>query len=101
MTNKRLKFILRWVAIPLSIILLVLGALTLPLPIPTGVILIALGLAVAAFNPRMLKFIRRTRGRFPKTNARIRQATPHLPGFIQRILTRTDSRRRDRDTKIS
>lgn len=101
MTNKRLKFILRWIALPLSIILLVLGALTLPLPLPTGVILIALGLGVAAFNPLMLRFIRRTRGRFPKVNARIRQATPHLPGFIQRILNRTDSRRRDRDSKLS
>ncbi len=93
MNRKRLKFLLRWFALPLSIVLLVLGAVTLPLPLPTGIILIALGLAVAAFNPRMLRFIRRTRGRYPRANARIRAITPRLPLFLQRILTRTDSHR--------
>lgn len=93
MNKKRLKFLLRWIALPLSIVLLVLGAITLPLPIPTGVILIALGLAVAAFNPRMLRLIKRTRGRYPRANAHIRAITPRLPHFIQRVLTRTDSHR--------
>lgn len=93
MNKKRVKFLLRWIALPVSVILLLLGAITLPLPIPTGLILIGLGLAVAAFNPRMLRFIKRTRGRFPATNARIRAITPRLPAFLQRILTRTDSHR--------
>lgn len=98
MNRKRLKFLLRWIALPLSIVLLVLGAITLPLPIPTGIILIALGLAVAAFNPRMMRFIKRTRSRYPRTNAKIRAITPRLPAFLQRILTRTDNHR---DRKIS
>ena len=94
MDKKYLKFLLRWVALPLSIFLLILGAITLPLPIPTGALLIGLGLGVAAFNPRMLRFIRRTRRRFPRMNAKIRHATPHFPEFIQRVLRRTDSQHR-------
>ncbi|WP_262689563.1 hypothetical protein [Kordiimonas aestuarii] len=93
MNKKRLKFLLRWIALPLSIFFLVLGAITLPLPLPTGALLIGLGLAVAAFNPLMLRFIKRTRSRYPRANARIRAITPRLPLFLRRILTRTDNHR--------
>lgn len=89
---KRWRRLLRWSALPIALILLILGALTLPLPLPTGVILIALGLAVAAFNPTLLRRIRRLRGQFPNANHKLREITPSLPAFIQRILQRTDSR---------
>lgn len=89
---KRWKKLLRWVALPLALILLVLGAITLPLPLPTGIILIALGLGVAAFNPLMLRWIRRVRKRFPETNNKIRRVTPMMPAFVRRVLNRTDSR---------
>ncbi|SDE23151.1 hypothetical protein SAMN04488071_2404 [Kordiimonas lacus] len=93
-TRARLR-LLKWAALPLAILLATLGAITLPLPIPTGIVLIALGLAVAAFNPRLKRWIRRTRARFPVTNGKIRRITPRLPGFIRRALQRTDARNGD------
>jgi len=84
--------LLKWVALPLAIILLALGFLTLPLPLPTGIVLIALGFSLAAFHPGMRRWIRRTRGRYPVANSKIRRITPRLPGFIRRALQRTDSR---------
>lgn len=76
---------------PVAAILLVLGAITLPLPLPTGIILIALGLAVATFNPLMLRWIKRVRRRYPETSEKIRSVTPMLPAFLRRILNRTDT----------
>lgn len=76
---------------PVAVILLVLGAITLPLPLPTGVILIALGLAVATFNPLMLRWIKRVRRRYPEASQKIRSVTPMLPAFLRRILNRTDT----------
>lgn len=87
---KRSK-IIRWIALPVASVLLVLGAITLPLPLPTGIILIALGLAVATFNPLMLRWIKRARRRHPETSAKIRNVTPMLPAFLRRILNRTDT----------
>lgn len=95
---KRSK-IIRWTALPVAFFLLVLGAITLPLPLPTGIILIALGLAVATFNPLMLRWIKRVRRRYPETSAKIRNVTPMLPAFLRRILNRTDSPVR-KNTKI-
>ncbi|MCJ9427664.1 PGPGW domain-containing protein [Kordiimonas marina] len=91
---RRYRHILRWLALPVGALMLVLGAITLPLPIPTGLLLIAAGLGVIAFNPLILRWIKRTRKRFPHANHKIRQVTPHLPGFLKRILTRTDTRPR-------
>lgn len=90
--SKRWRRMARWLALPAAILLLVLGAVTLPLPIPTGIILIALGLGVAAFNPLLLRWIKRARIRFPATNAKIRLITPRMPAFVRRVLQRTDSR---------
>jgi hypothetical protein len=87
---KRNKF-LRWIALPVAVFLLVLGAITLPLPLPTGILLIALGLAVATLNPLMLRWIKRTRRKYPETSAKIRDVTPRLPAFLRNILNRTDS----------
>lgn len=88
---KPIKRLLRWVALPVALVLLIVGAVTLPLPLPTGVILIALGLTVAAFNPLMMRWIKRTRARYPEANLTIRRVTPHMPSFIRRVLRRTDS----------
>lgn len=93
-SRKRIRLLVRllkWVALPLAVLLLTLGFLTLPLPLPTGIILIVCGLALAAFHPGMRRWIRRTRGRFPKANSKIRLITPRLPGVIRRALQRTDS----------
>ncbi|TNE65016.1 MAG: hypothetical protein EP335_06445 [Alphaproteobacteria bacterium] len=89
---KRFKNLLRWLALPVGLVFIILGAITLPLPIPTGVLLIAAGLAVVAFNPLSIRWIRRTRRRYPRANHHIRRITPSLPAFLRRILMRTDTR---------
>lgn len=88
MTAKRL---IRWLALPIGLIIFLVGAIMFPLPIPVGLILMAVGLAIAAMNPIMLRFIRRIRKRYPATNKKIRGITPMMPTFIRRFLKRTDS----------
>lgn len=88
---KPIKNLLRWAALPVGLIIFLAGAVTFPLPLPTGLILMVIGITVAAFNPLVLRWVKRTRPRFPKANAKIRTITPHMPGFIRRFLKRTDS----------
>ncbi len=89
--GKRLwKQTLRWVSLPIGVVLFAVGAVLFPLPIPLGAILMVLGLFVAAFNPLVLRRLRRIRKRFPKASAKIRAITPHMPGFLRKFLNRTD-----------
>lgn len=89
---KTLKYLLRWAALPVGMIIFVVGFVTFPLPLPTGIILMAVGLTVMAINPLVLRWVKRTRPRFPVMNAKLRSITPHMPTFIRRFLRRTDSR---------
>lgn len=88
-----IKNMLRWIALPAGLIIFLAGAVTFPLPLPTGLILMIIGLMVAAFNPLVLRWIKRTRPKFPVVNDKIRRVTPHAPGFLGRFLRRTDSGR--------
>ena len=85
------KRILRWAALPAGLTIFIVGAVTFPLPLPTGLILMATGLAIAAFNPLVLRWIKRTRKKFPRVNKKIRGITPHMPHFLKRLLQRTDT----------
>lgn len=89
--QKTLKYLLRWAALPIGMIIFVVGLVTFPLPLPTGLILMVVGLTVMAINPLVLRWVKRTRPRYPKANAKIRSITPHMPAFIRRFLRRTDS----------
>ena len=91
MTSKRL---IRWLSLPAGVIIFFVGAVLFPLPIPLGVFLMVLGLAVAATNPLVLRFLKRMRKRFPRINHTLRGITHHMPPFIRRILNRTDSSHR-------
>ena len=88
---KTLKYLLRWTALPVGMIFFVVGFVTFPLPLPTGIILMAVGLTIMAINPLVLRWVKRTRPRFPVVNAKLRSITPHMPTFIRRFLRRTDS----------
>lgn len=91
---KPLKNLLRWIALPIGFVIFLAGAITFPLPLPTGLVLMVIGITVAAVNPLVLRWVKRTRPRFPKTNAQLRRLTPHMPGFIRRFLKRTDGPQR-------
>lgn len=95
MTKKRqLQSLKRWIIVPLGGVVFVVGLVLFPLPIPFGLILMLLGLFMMASNPFVLRFLRRTRSRFPAISAKLRDATPHLPAFLARFLRRTDSPKR-------
>jgi len=87
----RLKHIIRWLALPVGLVIFLLGAITFPLPLPTGLILMVFGLAIAAINPIILRWVKRTRKKYPQANQKIRKVTPHVPGFLGRMLKRTDN----------
>ena len=87
-----MKTLLQWIALPIGLIIFSVGAITFPLPIPTGLILMLLGLSVAALNPLMLRWLKKKRKLYPEANQKIRRVAPRLPKFIQRILRKTDSR---------
>jgi hypothetical protein len=89
--RKPLKYMMRWIALPAGLLIIIVGAITFPLPVPTGLTLMVVGMTVAAFNPLVLRWLKRTRKRFPKANARIRRVAPHLPEFVRRVLRRTDT----------
>lgn len=52
------------------------------------------GLCIAAINPLVARRIKSARRRYPKADAKIRRAHPHMPRFIQKVLRRTDGRDR-------
>lgn len=84
------KKIIRWIALPVGVILIIAGLIILPTPIPIGLIMIAIGLVIAAINPLMLRYIKRKRKNYPEFSKKLRGVTPRLPLFLQRILRRTD-----------
>ena len=86
-----MRKILRWIALPIGIGLIIVGLIILPTPIPIGLILIAVGLVISAFNPLMLRYIKRKRKKYPNASQKIRHVTPKLPQFLQKILRRTDT----------
>ena len=88
---KPIKTLLRWAALPIGLIVFVIGAITFPLPLPTGLILMIVGITIAAANPLVMRWVKRTRPKFPKANAKIRYLTPHMPAFVRRFLRRTDT----------
>lgn len=87
-----MKTLLRWIALPVGLIIFIIGALTFPLPIPTGLILMVVGLSIAAINPVVLRWLKNIRKQYPGANQHIRKAAPYMPKFVRRIIRRTDSK---------
>ena len=87
-----MKTLIRWIALPIGLIIFFIGAVTFPLPIPTGLILMVIGISIAALNPAMLRWLKKTRKKYPKTNFHIRRLAPYMPRFVQRVIRRTDSK---------
>ena len=92
------KTVMRWVALPAGVVIFLLGAVLLPLPIPLGLIFMVVGLAVATYNPLMLRYMKKFRRRHPQTNRQLRRIAPHMPSFVQRFLRRTDTVKKKRDS---
>lgn len=87
----RIKALQRWIYVPAGVVLFTAGLIVFPLPIPLGLIMMIMGLFLMAYNPLVLKFLRRMRARFPGVSKKLREVTPHLPGFLARFLKRTES----------
>ena len=90
---KPIKKLLRWAALPVGLGIFMAGIPMFLLPIPLGLVMMIVGLAIAAFNPLVLRWIKRMRTRYPESNMKIRRLAPHMPSFIRRVLRRTDSTR--------
>ncbi|MEX0299814.1 MAG: hypothetical protein AB3N28_12155 [Kordiimonas sp.] len=87
-----MKTLIRWIALPVGLLIFVIGAITFPLPIPTGIILMIVGLSIAALNPMVLRWLKATRKKFPEASLRIQRIAPYMPKFVRRIIRKTDSR---------
>jgi len=82
----------------LAVILIVVGAVTFPLPIPIGAVLIVAGLALLISTSSFVaRTIRRWRGRHPETDGNIRKAEDYLPERLRAPLDKTDPKRPDED----
>lgn len=73
------------------------GLVVLVLPIPLGLVMIALGLTLAArHDPWLQNAIRALRGRFPGLSRRLNGLGRYLPYRARRLLVLTDPARRRR-----
>lgn len=84
----RNKPIQRLVVLCVAVICLVLGAITLPLPLPTGLILLSVGFALLLMVSRRTKiWFRRYRRRSPWLDQKIGSVEHHLPDALRRALS--------------
>lgn len=71
--------------------IIIIGAITFPLPIPLGLVLMAIGIAMLIGTSKlarvMMKILRR---RHVKFDLIMRKAQTLAPGFISKLLQRTD-----------
>ena len=69
---------------------LFVGLVTLWLPIPTGLVLIAIGLALLlTTSPRVVRWLALLRRRYPGFDRRLARIEPFLPVPLRRALART------------
>ncbi len=94
MTRRQHQTLKRWLLVPLGAVLFIIGLILFPLPIPFGLMLMILGLFLMAYNPVVLRFLKRTRAKFPVFSRKLKDVTPHLPAFLARFLRRTETRAR-------
>lgn len=74
---------------------LLLGALTLPLPLPTGLLLIAVGLVLGLMaSPSRRRWLYRLRRRRPDLDEKLRSIEGILPAAARRVLGGGRLRRR-------
>jgi len=93
MTKRQHIALRRWIFVPAGALIFIIGLVVFPLPIPLGLIMMIFGLFMMASNPTVMRFLRRTRARFPVVSRKLREVTPHLPRFLARFLRRTDSKK--------
>ena len=78
-----------------AILCILAGLATLWLPIPTGLILLALGLALLLMVSRQVAgWLARLRRRYPDLDRWLQRAEPYLPARLRRALARTKAQTR-------
>jgi hypothetical protein len=71
--------------------LIPVGAVITPLPIPIGLLLIALGLTLLAYDSKIVRhWIRLLRQRFPGFSDRLRKMEPRSGSLVGQVLKKTD-----------
>lgn len=91
----------RLILIVVSIVCLVVGAITLPTPLPIGIVLIAVGLALLILSSKTFRnMIRRLRVRYPSFDDKLRKAEAYLPRPLQRALKISAPRARPNDNSV-
>lgn len=75
-----------------SVVCLLAGAITLPLPLPTGLILLLIGLALLITNSRTAaRWFRKWRERTPWFDVKLRQVEHRLPTALRRALQASEA----------
>ena len=73
-----------------AILCILAGLATLWLPIPTGLVLLAVGLALLLMVSRQVAgWLARLRRRYPGLDRWLQRAEPYLPGRLRAALART------------
>ncbi|TCT09280.1 hypothetical protein EDC22_107127 [Tepidamorphus gemmatus] len=87
---------LAWLVLrPAGIVTLILGAITLPTPLPTGILLIGLGTALLIATSATVRIqVRRLRARFPRLDRALEGIEPRLVRWLAVPLRRTRPIRR-------
>ncbi|MEL6287285.1 MAG: hypothetical protein AAFQ42_06900 [Pseudomonadota bacterium] len=87
-TNLRRSVVLRAGVLLVAVLCIIAGAITLPLPIPTGVILLGIGFALILLVSRRSRvWFRGYRRRTPWIDARLGQIEHRLPDVLRQALS--------------
>lgn len=86
--HRKLKVALR---IVIAFFFIIMGAIITPLPIPLGLLMIAFGLILLAYdNNRVIRHIRILRRRFPSFSQKLEALENKRMGFISDVLKQTN-----------
>lgn len=72
-------------------ILFIVGLIIAPTPLPIGQIIALVGLSLLVSESEAVRiWVQKLRRRIPALCRRLTQASPHLPGFLRKLIELTD-----------
>lgn len=75
----------------IAVTIILIGLVLFPLPIPVGIFFIIAGIAMLlTVNPTAQQKLKTLRASYPKVDQLLTKATHSSPGFIKRILLKTE-----------
>jgi len=83
-----------------GVILVIFGALTLPLPLPTGLIALTIGFALLApYLPPIQRLVRYLRTKYPAVDEKLLSYRDRLPLIIKTTIDKTSPNPKSSETK--